>query len=127
MTPRGRTHRSRTMARSRKHNPTIPAHIDQRALPKGVYWDSSGNGRWYILVQRNGKPARKTIAGRDAKLSDLHAMMESPGTPQRGTVEWLCDAFRSSPQFADLSPLTRRDYDYCRGVVVSLPTNAGLP
>lgn len=37
------------MPRPRKHNPTIPAHIDQRKIPKGVYWDSSGNGRWYVL------------------------------------------------------------------------------
>ena len=32
--------------RNRKHNPTIPAHIDQAKIPRGIYWDATGRGRW---------------------------------------------------------------------------------
>lgn len=58
--------------RKRKFNPDIPRHIDQDALPKGVYW---ADGRWYIIEPHpEGGPTRKrTIAYADARLSDLHA------------------------------------------------------
>ena len=36
--------------RKRKHNPLIPKHIDQSALPKDVYFDHRGEGRWYRLA-----------------------------------------------------------------------------
>ena len=32
--------------RKRKFNPTMPAHIDQKALPQGIYWE---DGRWYVI------------------------------------------------------------------------------
>lgn len=114
------------MARARKHDPRIPSHIDQKALPKGVYWDPTGRGRWYTFVEKHNKRARKTIAGPDAKLSFLHAMVEASDAPLRGTLEWLCDAFHASPRFARLAASTRRDYVYCRKVVIALPTKVGV-
>lgn len=114
------------MARTRKHNPRIPAHIDQQALPKGVYWDDSGNGRWYIFVEKDGKPKRKTLAGPNAKLSELHALMEAPHGAARGTVAWLCEGYHASPWFTELAASTRQDYAYCRSVALALPTQIGL-
>lgn len=127
MTTKCSTTGSRTMGASRKHDPRIPAHIDQRALPKGVYWDPSGRGRWYTFIQKDGKRARKTLAGPATKLSQLHALTEVSVGPSRGTVEWLCEAFHASPTFIGLSALTRADYNYCRGVVLAFPARVGVP
>ncbi len=98
------------MGRKRKFNPAIPAHIDQRALPAGIYWEL---GRWYILVdQPEGRPKKKTIAGPLAKLSELHAAVEDAlSGVQRGTLSHLMAAFKESTEYRDLSPGTRRGYD----------------
>lgn len=66
--------------RKRKFNPDIPRHIDQSALPKGVYW---ADGRWYIIEPHpEGGPTRKrTVAYADARLSDLHAARRRPVVP----------------------------------------------
>lgn len=127
MTFKGWTHRNLTMAASRKHNPSIPAHIDQKALPKGVYWDGTGNGRWYVFVDKEGKRGRKTIAGPDARLSELHAMVEEPRGAVRGTIAWLCEGYHASPWFSELAVTTKRDYEYCRDVTLGLATNIGKP
>lgn len=109
--------------RQRKHDPTIPAHIDQRAIPKGVYWDRSGRGRWYVFVQDGGKPKRQTIAGPDAKLSDLHAMIEPKEAA--GTVEWLAKQYHASAKFQKLAKLTQADYTYSRDVALGLRVASG--
>ncbi|MGY3265855.1 site-specific integrase [Lysobacter sp. HA35] len=109
--------------RQRKHNPSIPSHIDQNAIPKGVYWDATGKGRWYRFVQSEGKPARETLAGPAAKLSDLHAMIE----PQElaGTVEWLSKQYHASAKFAKLAKSTQDDYEYSRDVALGIKTTSG--
>lgn len=109
--------------RARKFDPTIPKHIDQAAIPKGVYWDRSGNGRWYVFEQEGGKVKRRTIAGPAAKLSDLHGIREQ--TSAAGTLEWLSDQYHASAKFQKLAKLTQADYEYCRGVLLNLPTATG--
>lgn len=49
-----------TRGAKRKFNPSIPRHIDQGKLPKGIYWDPSGNGRWYV---KDAHPEVATEAG----------------------------------------------------------------
>lgn len=98
------------MGRKRTFNPDIPGHIDQRALPAGVYWDQA---RWYILVDRpEGRPRKKTIAGPNAKLSELHALVEDALTGvQRGTLQHLVEAFTGSTEYRGLTKGTRKGYD----------------
>ncbi|HZF96685.1 MAG TPA: integrase [Pseudoxanthomonas sp.] len=118
MPPRGRT---------RKHNPSIPVHIDQAALPKGVYWDATGNGRWYIFVRKEGRPARETIAGPGARLSDLHRIVdEGKGGPTHGTVAWVLESFHGSSRFKELAKGTQRNYELCRRIVEQFPTQIGI-
>ena len=123
MAPRGKV---------RKFDPTIPRHIDQAALPKGVYWDRTGRGRWYVFLPAEGPPPapgerqrmrRETIAGPDAKLSDLHAMIE--GRAATGTLRALAEQYHASPKFAKLAATTRADYEYSRDVLLGFPTQAG--
>lgn len=98
------------MGRKRAFNPDIPGHIDQRALPAGIYWDQ---GRWYIMVdQPEGRPRKKTVAGSHAKLSDLHALVEDAlSGVERGTLQHMADAFKKSTEYRDLKPGTRKGYD----------------
>ena len=68
--------------RPRKVPPNLPPHIDYARVPKGIYWDASGNGRWYTLAPgESGRASRTTIAGRDARLSDLHAIAAAHNLP----------------------------------------------
>jgi len=109
--------------RQRTHHPSIPKHIDQQAIPKWVYWDRTGNGRWYVFELEGGKVKRRTIAGPAAKLSDLHAIREQASAT--GSLEWLSDQYHDSPKFQKLAKLTQADYEYCRGVLLNLPTTTG--
>jgi hypothetical protein len=118
MAPRGR---------SRKFNPSIPAHIDQAALPAGVYWDPSGRGRWYMFVDKEGKPSRETIAGPSARLSELHQYVEeADGGPEHGTIAWMLAKFHDSTRFKEFSAATKRDYKVCRKIVEDFPTSIGI-
>lgn len=115
--------------RPRKHNPSIPPHIDQTKIPKGVYWDATGRGRWYIFEATTcidgPRKTRRTVAGPEAKLSELHGLMESAeGT---GTVEWVCTQYHDSAKFKGLAAGTRADYESARNVLVGYPTNLGVP
>jgi site-specific recombinase XerC len=111
--------------RPRKHNPSIPAHIDQAALPRGLYWDKSGSGRWYVIEEDEGKPRARTVADATARLSDLHAIMEARGGVDRKLLRSLLTAFHESSEFRELGKATRDDYGFCRDRVLEQKTKAG--
>ncbi|MFK3647953.1 tyrosine recombinase XerC [Lysobacter enzymogenes] len=114
------------MARARKYDPTIPKHIDQNALPVGIYWNASGRGRWYIIDRGDpaAPPRKKTVAGPKALLSELHDIVERSNSRQ-GTVGWIMEQFRKSSKWEELSDLTHRDYRYVERVLKALPVKAG--
>ncbi|MDH7453541.1 integrase [Luteimonas composti] len=110
--------------RPRKVPANLPPHIDYARVPKGVYWDASGTGRWFVFeLGDSGRKVRKTIAGRDARLSELHGFVEDKaGT---GTVDWLAAAYHASPKFKALAKTTRADYEYSRDVMLAQSTSSG--
>ena len=112
------------MPRPRKHNPTIPAHIDQSKLPKGMYWDASGNGRWYVLEI----PRRAiVVAGRSARLSDLHAIIEArSGHATRGTVGFVIEHYLQSTDYKGLAPRTQADYSRQADITRNYKSSMGL-
>lgn len=114
------------MARARKFDPTIPPHIDQKALPVGIYWDRSGRGRWYIIDRADPAtpPRKKTVAGPRALLSELHGIVERSNSRQ-GTVGWVMEQFRKSSKWQELGELTRKDYLYVEKVLGKLPVRSG--
>lgn len=67
------------MARPRKVAPNLPSHINHTMLPVGIYWDPTGRGRCYVRnPHEEGYGYRKkTVAGPTARMSDLHAIMET--------------------------------------------------
>lgn len=114
--------------RPRKHDSTIPRHIDQTKLPSGIYWQKQGAGRWYVFVpDPEGGPRRvKTVAGPDARLADLHAIMaQLAGDNARGTIGYVNAQYEESTDFTEKSPGTRRGYQYCARVTRKLKTNKG--
>lgn len=118
------------MARGRKRNPNlaVPAHIDAGKLPKGLYWDASGTGRWFVFEDHpeGGPRRRKTVASSRARMSELHEIMESrAGGSARGTLDWMWDQFKESTEFKDLSGDSRRDYKIHAELLKHYPTRAG--
>ena len=113
MSPRGR---------KRQHNPSIPAHIDQAALPRGVFWDPDRR-RWYMKPYgADGKRGRKNIASELAKLSDLHRIAEATRGIDRKSVGYVCEQFQKSKVYGELASATQADYDYCQSIVDTFRT-----
>lgn len=82
----------------RRHNPNIPAHIDQDKLPQGIYFDHrKGAGVWYTLhIDEGGNRRRKNVASAKALMSDLHRITEERSAADRGSLQWLVDEFARS-------------------------------
>lgn len=113
--------------RKRKLDPTIPSHIDQAALPGGLYWDRSGAGRWYVIEPKPEGGTRKvTVASSKARLSELHEILETRGAgAQRGTLDAIWAAFRQSTEYLALASKTQRDYRIHAKVVQDFKTRTG--
>ena len=110
------------MGRPRSKKISCPAHIDQIKLPKNCYWDKSGKGHWYTnYVDDDGRRRRVKIAGAKATLADLHRLIEEQDGVLMGSFEWLADEFEKSPQFKEKSKAQRKDWAYCKKVVVTHP------
>ena len=115
-------------ARKRKHNPHIPAHIDQAALPAAVYFDHRKGQVWYTLhYDETGKQRRRNIAPADVSLAELHHIMDERSNVDRGTLRYVCSQFHESDRYKKLSPKTHDDYCYSRDVLLTLPTKLGKP
>lgn len=115
-------------ARRRKHNPHIPSHIDQAALPAAIYFDPRKSGVWYTSHRdETGKQIRRNVAAADATLVELHQIVEEMGNTDRGTLRYLCQKFHDSHTYLKLSPKTQQDYTYCREVLVNIDTRIGKP
>lgn len=98
--------------RKRSFNPNIPGHIEQDALPRGIYWE---NNRWYMLDPHpeGGRSVKTTVAYASARLSDLHAIVESRRVgATAGTLRYLFNRFHESSEFKELTTGTQDDYRY---------------
>lgn len=119
------------MARGRKrqYNPNIPKHIDQDKIPAGMFWDNSGAGRWRMFEDGpDGRRRAPSIAGRDARLSDLHTIAEQrAGVAARGTVQFVHNSFMESTEWAELSGDSHRDYRIHGALACEYPTRTGAP
>ena len=114
--------------RARKFDPAMPAHIDQAQLPKGIYWNRTGRGSWYVFVTDPDTGARNTkvVAGPKARLSVLRAIVGAhPRNYVRGTVGWVMARFEESTDFAALAASTRENYRYLATIVRRFHTQNG--
>lgn len=113
--------------RPRKSPANLPAHIDYVRVPKGLYWDPSGGGRWYVREARpEGGTSAKTVASAEARLSDLHAIAEArAGAPGKGTVAFVLDVFHASLEYRALAASTREHYRQYAAAIKAYPTKRG--
>ena len=116
------------MRRARKHNPHIPAHIDQAAIPAAVFFDHRGKGAWYTLHRDEaGKQRRQNIASNTATLAELHTVMELRNGVDRESLNYLCQQYHDSAKFKRLAPKTQSSYTWSRDVLVNIPTKIKQP
>jgi site-specific recombinase XerC len=114
--------------RKRKHNPLIPKHIDQSALPKDVYFDHRGEGRWYRLAfNEAGRRTRQNLCSAKTTLAELHKLIEELDGHDTASLDYLFEQFHASPQLKRLSLKTQEDYAYCREILSNLPTKLDMP
>lgn len=70
--------KTRPIGRPRAQHSTMPSHIDPAKLPRGVYWDRSGLGRWYVKeLREDGTRTNRAVAGPMATVADLRQIAES--------------------------------------------------
>lgn len=113
--------------RKRVYDQTIPQHIDQNKIPKGIYWDKSGNGRWFIFeTNQAGRKSRTTVAYSNTLLSDLHRIAEELKGINRKSLKWLLEQFNASNKFKELAKETQKHYAKYYKVVCLIETKAGL-
>ena len=114
--------------RKRQHNPNIPGHIDQTALPRDVYFDHRGSGCWYTLYfNEAGRRQRTNLCAANVTLSELHRLIEERKGVDRDSLQYLCDEFHKSQQLTELAKKTQEDYCYSRDVLLTYPTKLGKP
>jgi len=114
--------------RKRQHNPNMPKHIDQTALPRDVYFDHRGSGCWYTLYfNEAGRRQRSNVCAANVTLSELHRLIEERNGVDRDSLQYLCDEFHKSQQYQILSNSTHDDYCYSRDVLVAFPTKLSKP
>jgi site-specific recombinase XerC len=112
----------------RQHSPHIPGHIDQAALPRGVYFDHRGSGCWYVLFTNEaGRRQRQNLCGANVTLSELHRIIEERNGVDRDSLRYLCEQFHASTQYTGLTSKTHDDYIYSRDVLLSYPTKLLKP
>ena len=114
--------------RKRRFHPSIPAHIDQQKLPNRCYWHKGKSPHWYtIFYDERGKPRRKKIAGPDARLSELHRIIEEWNGIDRNSFLWLSDQYFDSERYLGLAKSTQTGYRKSASVIAQHPTRLGQP
>jgi len=104
----------------------MPAHIDVTKIPTGIYWDKSGSGRWFIFNKTGDSTSRKTIAWKDATLSELHTIAEQISCIDRRSLRWLLEQFNHSKKFSDLAQETKKHYRKIFTAISKIETKNGL-
>lgn len=112
-----------TRGRTRKPDPTLPAHIEAGLLPRGIYWRPAlkGGGVWW----RYKDGVREIVATESANLSDLHAIMESQANP-RGSLNHVMAMFEASAEYDRLAAGTKLDYRTQAKFLANYPTKMGV-
>ena len=93
----------------------IPARIDAKKLPTGVWWNKSGLGKWMIKIKDNatGKWKSKRLCGPTATLTEIWQACESQNSPVIVTFSTISRDFQSTPIWRKLAISTQRDYLDC--------------
>jgi hypothetical protein len=99
------------MEKRKRKAKNFPPHIDPQRLPKGIYWDASGNGHWYSSFKdASGKQRRKRVAGTETAMSALHRIMETKEIVDENTFDYIAEQYFDSMAYKELKPKTKKQY-----------------
>jgi hypothetical protein len=115
------------MSPKRKHDSSIPAHIDQRHIPTGIYWNRRDR-YWYAMLMVAGKRKRSArLAGPEAMLSELVRESELSRGIDTRKLDYMLEAFELSDHYTGKAVNTQADYGYCRLALQRYKTKLGIP
>lgn len=100
-----------------------PSHIDPKKLPKNVYYDARGRGRWVYRDRKARKEIR--IGGAEITLAELWQTVERLEAGGASTFKTLSLAFQDSPVWSGLAKSTQRDYTLCHNAIAEKKTRGG--
>jgi site-specific recombinase XerC len=105
----------------------IPAHIDAKKLPTGIWWDKSGAGKWMLKYKDAdmGKWRSKRLIGAEASLAEIWQAYESHNAPRVATFSTLSKDFQQTPIWRRLAISTQRDYLDCHMQICSTKGKTG--
>ena len=87
------------------------------------YWHDGRSKHWYTTFKdERGKQRRKRIAGPDARLSELHRVIEDWNGIERDTFRWLTDKYFESEKYTQLKRKTQKEYRLHAKALAEHPT-----
>ena len=114
------------MAGRKRSSKNMPQGIDPNKLPKGIYWDNSGTGHWYIsYFDANDKQRRERVAGCKAVMSDLHRIIEAQSGVVRDTFNFMVSKYFESIKFKKLAASTQSSYKISFKNISTFKTKSG--
>lgn len=111
----------------RRSKANFPAHIDKDKLPKGVIFESKGNGffRIQVIDPDTGKRSYKRLCGADATLNQIWQLAEIKEETKPLCFELLSNDFQASPDWRKLVKTTQDDYEHCHRHICATKTKSG--
>jgi len=110
----------------KRSSKNIPAHINAEKLPDRVWFNSSGTGKWMLnYYDEFHQRKTKRICGPEAKLAEIWQAVEAQQVKTIATFSTLSLEFQQTHTWHKLSPLTQKDYLYCRQAIITRDTSTG--
>lgn len=116
--------KQRGRKRSSQH---IPKHIHADKLPKGIWYDKSGAGKWMLKYKDEelNKWRSKRICSSLATLAEIWQAYEAQQQKVATTFASLSNELQQTYTWRNLSVLTQRDYLDCHHSIISRQTANG--
>lgn len=117
--------KQRTPGRPRSSK-NLPPGINPDKLPANVWYKATGSGHWmYNYFDETGKRKNTRLCGKTATLAEIYQAVEAQQTRKSQTFTTLSAEFEQTHIWRKLSPLTQKDYSFCRAHIISRPTSTG--
>lgn len=116
------------MTKGPKRTAVIPAHIDAKKMPTGVWWDKSGAGKWMLKYKDPdaGKWRSKRLCGLNSSLAEIWQAYESHNALIVATFSTLSRDFQQTPIWRKLALSTQQDYLDCHTHITTRKISTGI-
>ncbi len=108
-------------------NSKYPKNIARESLPKNVYFDSRGRGRWIYRKSRSRKDRGKEIRLGDASLTlgKIWQKVEDLLNDREDNFKYISNLFLKSDEYKELAKSTKTDYDNCHNAICKKKMKSG--